>query len=261
MTGAPNIDGQHALALVDALNLRIRLRAADSQWPRTVADVRARRAIVQALDFDQHAETVGRGVAHRPESIAQTDSPWHDEEATQLEHDAEEAQRLLDELADETGGPLRFTLSGTQNTAQSLDLFVSQLGAYDNVDVSTDITTASEYGPLLARREFDAGMLSAFGTDPVPQFIDSFSSDSERNWTSYSNPEVDDALATLTASFDQDERADAFSTVQRNLVEDLPMYFHIERPIYTAYHESIHELGSVTTGNRWDTMWLGSDGS
>ncbi|PRI10385.1 ABC transporter substrate-binding protein [Leucobacter massiliensis] len=193
-------------------------------------DERARRAVYLALDRTELAQVaLGSADATAIDTLFVADSPYHESEVRFPEPDAEEAQRLFDELAAE-GRPVELSyinIAGEVNsrTAQYIQ---AKLSEFENVSVdieTLDVTAARER--VFVNRDYDMSPYPGAYKfpDPEPGLFNLLSTGAMWNTTGYSDPEVDAALAAARATADPEERRAQYRTVQERFMEDLPGLF------------------------------------
>src|SRR5690606_11514673 len=121
--------------------------------------------------------------------------PFYDPDQLLPAYDPDEAQRLLDELADERGEPLSFTLIYTAPTMEAAaEYYQAQLASFDNLEVSIEPIAGVESFPSLVRGDFAVQMFTSAGFDVEPDFRDAYVTGGSRNFSKYSSEEMDAAL-------------------------------------------------------------------
>lgn len=223
---------------------------------RPFSDVRARRALAAGLDFKQVAEIIDLGLQQAPAQIPVPGNKWLADGADLPTYDPARAQQLFDQIAADTGGPVEFTFSGTPNVKDTVELFLSQLSKYKNVKARAALKPSADYSASLTQHDFQVAVISVFGYDPVPQFVQTFATGNARNFPGYSNPEMDKQIAIAQGSTDDAVRRQAFGEMQRLIVKDLPELFFARRNTYVAAQKSVKSLIPITIGFRWDKVWL-----
>jgi peptide/nickel transport system substrate-binding protein len=199
-------------------------------------NIKAREAITKAVDVQQMIDVVAMGEQEKITTMFLESSPFYNPDYTFAETDAEEAQRLLDELAEETGGPLRFSMavSTTSENAARVAQIQTQLSLFDNVEMGIDQIDGAAYGITLFSGEFDAAFFAVASPDPVPQF-DSFASTYSIPIASLDSPEADRAIRDGQTAPDLEGRKDAYDRLQQVLIEDYPQLW-MYRQVTSAIH-------------------------
>jgi peptide/nickel transport system substrate-binding protein len=202
-------------------------------------DERARRALTLAWDRDTYAEVVDHGQGVAFETLFAEDSPFYSDadDVRFPDHDADEAQALFDELAEDTGGPLRFELLVSEATRQQGEFLQSSLAGFDNVEVQLAEEPGASFAPRVYDHDYDAAVYATQLIDPEPELYELFRSDSPRNLTGYTDAEFDEALEVGHESQDEAARADAYETVQRTIVDTSIAYWYARWQQWTFYDD------------------------
>lgn len=191
-------------------------------------DVRARQAVAAALDPNAANQATYRGEAQLVSTLFREGSPYYADTALRTP-DKDRAQRLFDELAAE-GKPVSFTFTSfpTSESRSIAESVQAQLAAFRNTKVEIKIVDLAETGALHASHDFDVMISSAFFRDPDPRLYNVFHGGSDSNMAGIDDAELNAALETgRTATAPQDRRA-AYATVQRRLVELMPVLFDFQ---------------------------------
>jgi peptide/nickel transport system substrate-binding protein len=202
-------------------------------------DVRARRALSLAWDREAYAQVVDAGRGIVPETLFVEDSAFYSdaEEVRFPGHDADEAQALFDELAEETGGPLRFELLVSEATRQQGEFLQTSLAEFDNVEMELAEEPGSTFAPRVYDHDYDAAIFATQLIDPEPELYELFRSDSPRNLTGYTDPAFDEALRVGHESQDTEERAEAYETVQLTMTDEAITYWYARWQQWTFYDD------------------------
>ena len=192
-------------------------------------DPRARRAITLAADMDELNETVAQGAAVVPDSLFPEGTPFHDPDTTFPEPDAAEAQRLLDELADE-GSAVRFTITATPGDTQvKAKALQTQLARFDNLEVAVEQVDASTYGLTLFSGDFDMAVYAFGGEDPEPA-MSSMRTTHPIPIASMGSEEVDRAVRAGREAPDEAGRAAAYDDLARAVIDaDRMLWMSVSR--------------------------------
>jgi peptide/nickel transport system substrate-binding protein len=218
-------------------------------------DLRMRQAIQLGLDVDELNRLVQRDRADVAKTIAAEGTPFFDSELTLPEPDPAEAQRLIDEVVAENGGPVTFTiLTNTQNlaNAEGIQTLLSQ---FDGLEVQ--IQTVASVSPDITSGNYDMGISGLFFIDPEPRMFDRLKTGLPSNWARYSNPDVDAALDTARASQDLAERQAAYKVVQQAIIDDAPFITLWRIPSTLMFDETLQQVSTFGDGVlRIDEVWL-----
>lgn len=223
-------------------------------------DVRFRTALRLALDNELVGDVVHQGYATDHARTFFTEaSPFYDAEATFARPDREEAQRLIDELAAELGGDVSFSIVTGQPQATYGDALQAQLSEIDNLNVEIDlVATGAHVQKVNVQRDFVVAIGNSFNLDPEPRTRDFFFTGSPRNYTGYSDPEMDVALEIGRTTADADERREAYSTVQRIINEQNAVVVISRADHYVMVNpDRLHGVSFLEDGvMRWDSVWV-----
>jgi peptide/nickel transport system substrate-binding protein len=173
-------------------------------------DIRARQAVYHTADQQALLDTVADGAGEVPRTFLPESSPYYDESQEVPQPDPEEAQRLLDELADE-GEPLSFTIVAPGGDAYTHAVALqTQLSAFDNIEVEVEQQDGATYGTNLYSGEFEMAIYGMLGGHPEP-VVRSLTSDHAIPIASHGNEEIDAAVADARATRDEEARQEAYN--------------------------------------------------
>ena len=198
------------------------------------ADVRVRKALSLAIDREEIVQYVlfgmGRaGISAFPDTMA-----FADKSITVPKSDLIAAKKLLAEAGyvagsggamTKDGKPLAFTLftypqrPGLVPIAGAIQSQLRKLGVAVEIKVTTFSAIAKEMKPGDARL---AALASAMYPHPDFYLRQTYHSKGATNTWGYSNPKVDEALATATTTRDEAQRTAAYNLVQRIAAEEEP---------------------------------------
>ncbi|WP_280401542.1 ABC transporter substrate-binding protein [Nocardia carnea] len=190
-------------------------------------DVRARRAVAAAIDFDAIDVAIYQGESQVPTTLFGDTSPFHTDQPLPRP-DRQTAQRLFDELAAE-GKPVSFTFtSGPTAEIRALAENVqAQLSAFGNVKVEVAVADITEVIELRRTNDFDMTTSSANFTDPEPALWSAFHRTSRRNLSGIDDAELSRALRDGRAGTTAGQRTDAYRRVQERLNTLVPVLFQV----------------------------------
>ena len=184
-------------------------------------DVRVRQAFALAMDGQELSDTVYAGNRSVANNVFQETSPFHDARFDQPTPDAVAAQQLFDEIAAERGGPLEVTLSYIVVLSAEAEWFQTKLAGFDNVKVNLEMVSPAEYQAKWSTGEVQFGMHAYWFVDPV-DLVKFVGTGAPANFSQTADPEIDAALAVGAGSLDEQERIEAYATVQQKIVDDVP---------------------------------------
>ncbi len=220
------------------------------------SDVRTRKAMSYAFDHDEMLTNIFYGL-YEPAS-----GPWHSEHwvapKTPLppyKQDFEKAEQLLDEAGwiDSDGDGIRdkeiggksvkfeFTINvaeSSDNGKKACELLKSCL---DRIGVVCHVRPL-EF-TVLQEKEFNHQFHAAMGgwgagADPYTT-KNIFGTDEDRNFGSYSNPEVDRLFEAGEKEFDRQKRAEIYSRIHTILYEDQPYTWLFYRNAFYGYNKAV----------------------
>lgn len=220
-------------------------------------DVRARRAVSQALDLDALNDVVFNGEGEYPTTLFPEGSPYF-ADIPLSSHDKDAAQKLFDEIAAD-GKPVSFTFLSypTQETKAAAEALQAQLSAFDNVEVKVEV---ADYAAATARagaRDFDMIISSAITQDPDYALWTAFHGKSPGNFTGLDDPELNDALDAGRVAETVDERKAAYETAQERLVDLVPGIWYTKAAPSVMYGENVHGVQMFTLGSPLpEELWV-----
>lgn len=203
-------------------------------------DPRARKAVSLALDPAEIPKVLNNGYIPAKGMFATT-SQFFDQDFVQAPYDPAEAQRLFDELAAE-GKKVDFSYLIPQNPSskKTAEYMQSRLQTYKNVTMRIE---ALEIGAYIVKsaiqKDFQGLLTQRWVVDPEPQIFNAFHSRSPLNYGGYVSAEADRALAAGRASNDPAVRAQAYSDLQKALVQDVPIWVYSEAVVGPIYNDRI----------------------
>lgn len=144
------------------------------------------------------------------------------------------------------------------NTQQILQAQWKQIGVKINI---VDYPAATYFGTVLPQGNFDLGEFEeSLGYDPNDNVLwnsKQTAANGGQNYGFYSNPTVDQALATEQSTGDQSKRMAAFHTIHEALLTDVPVFFLYAPKDIAMYSNTLHNYapsaaGPSETWNIWD---------
>jgi peptide/nickel transport system substrate-binding protein len=221
-------------------------------------DVRARQAIVLAVDRDAVNQAAYGGAATVPTTLMSETSPFYAPDIAFAAPDRERAQQLFDELAAE-GRPVELTLTGTvaAEGSRTVQAVQAQLSTFRNVRAEVETLDLAAWYAKLGGGDFEASVYGFPMVDPEPFLSRFFTTGSGSSYTKLSDPELDAALAAAANSSDTAFRRDQYRRAQERLVADVP-FLAYSRP--TAAMISAEDVGGIRFYGQgapvFDGLWL-----
>ncbi|MER5182504.1 ABC transporter substrate-binding protein [Streptomyces sp. NPDC002896] len=188
-------------------------------------DVRARKAVATAFDFETMKQAVYNGEGKAADTLFEKTSPFYsDIKLTQTNREA--AQKLFDELAAD-GKPVSFTFKtfpSTENRAMAESL-QTQLSRFKNVEVKVKVIDYADNLALHATHDFDMLVSSANFIDPETRLYSAFHGGSRANMSGIDDDALNAALQKGRTATSTEERKAAYKAVQERLAEVAPGVF------------------------------------
>lgn len=220
-------------------------------------DVRARRAVVAAVDPEAINAAVYDGDAQVPDTLFSADSPFRTD-VPLPKQDKETAQRLFDELAAE-GKPVSFTFMtypGTDNKATA-EALQAQLSAFDNVEVDIEVVDFAAGAARAGSHDFDMMVSSAIVQDPDYALWTAFHSASAGNFVGVDDRRLDEALDAGRIADTEDARRAAYESAQQRLVDLAVGVWYVRSAPAVLVAESTRGLRMYTLGSPLpEELWV-----
>jgi peptide/nickel transport system substrate-binding protein len=214
----------------------------ERQFP-PFADVRVRRALIQAIDRELYVKTILDGLAPVTHGAIQPVSWAYTDQLTKYSFNPYKARTLLDAagwtpgadgIREREGQRLAFTLitqagfAIRENIAQAIQRQLRDVG----VDVKVELHDGTAISALWFEGKFDA-MLHWWQMPSDPELTTFFAADrtppAGRNINYYRNDELTTLLYASDRTVDRAERTRLLQAAQRMLADDVP-----EIPLYSV---------------------------
>lgn len=189
-----------------------------------IPDARVRQALVYAIDRQKLVDELLKGHGEVVDGFLSSASPFFDETITPISYDPEKAKELLTEAGWDGSQTLRFYVnSGDSTFVNGAQVLVAQWAAVgikvevQTVDLATLMTVAGS-------KDYDI-MAVQYTYAPVDPYPDvSWLLSGEGSWTGYANDEINEALTGTQLTSDVEEIKALYSTVDKKVQEDVPMF-------------------------------------
>jgi peptide/nickel transport system substrate-binding protein len=192
-------------------------------------DLRLRRALALVLDSADYVDLAGYD---DPTMVMTTldraGTRWCDPALRLPARDVATAQKLVDGIAAERGGPVRFTIETFENEGHIREArVVKQIveACLTNIEVDVSIGTVADVMGKWRSGDWHASNHAVRWSDPALDLPASFASTSPANIMGYRDAEVDAALERLGSATDESEAVAAHQAVLRRVLGDLPVVF------------------------------------
>lgn len=208
-----------------------------------------RRALATAIDRDRLLRLVLGGRGRVPTSPISSGIPWAAADVLDLEHDPDQAGKLLKQWrGGATGAPLEIEIVHFPTFLPWGELIREDL---EEVGVELSIRTlerAAAIDAIFFRRQFDLALVSyCHGVDPEVGFRRTLHSAEIgpvpfSNGAGYRNRRVDELLELAAREIDRERRAEYYRELQEIVARDLPYLWLIETRSLTAHRSSVEGL-------------------
>ena len=193
-------------------------------------DLRVRKALSLSIDRDVIVEKLLKTGDEPAYSIIPTvlwDSPARLPAfaGKTREERLEEARRLLKEAGFDQANPLRFTFL-FPSVERDRRLAVAYRSMWKQAGIEAELETAGMRALMskAAASEYEVMRLTYYSIFPDPvSFFALVKGDSFRNYSGYSNPEINRRLTVSDSIRSPDERAAYLREIERHVMEDLPV--------------------------------------
>lgn len=220
-------------------------------------DIRARQAVLAALDGEQINMAAYNGEAEVPTTLFREDSPFYSD-IKLWEHDPDHAQELLDELAAD-GKPLRFKITAvpTKDAKIPAESIQAQLSKLDNVEVEVEIVDFAQLSVRSSMRDFEVIIGGSQGLDPDYFLFRTLHSKSPGNLSGINDPALDQALNEGKVALTDEERTEAYAKVQERLVELAPTIWYVRGLSGAVVRQNVQGARTYGSGSlQPDGIWL-----
>lgn len=212
------------------------------------------RQVRQAINYAIDKESIIKGIQYgmgRPCWGPIPPESWaHNPNIKKYLHDSEKAMELFakagwtdsddDGIMDKDGQSFEFTMLSPQNEAiQQIVTIVQQQLKNVGVQMKIKVVEWSVYlNTFIAKRNFDMcvtrGGLGVLDPDLTFEYHSSQIHDTEYNWATYINPELDKLIEEALKTFDQEKRKALFWKAQEIISADIPVIYLFLRDSFFA---------------------------
>lgn len=218
-----------------------------------LSDVNVRRAMMFAMDRQLIVDEIYLGAAQVATSnLSPAVATYYNPDVTMYPYDPDQAAALLDgagwvmgdgDVRTKDGQELAFTISipASDSTRRSVAEVVQEFFA--DVGIKADLVEVpvAQILELLPAGEADAGLFGwTYGDGGDPDAISVLSTNGATNWSSYSNPRVDELLQQGINALTQEERIPIYQEIQQIVSDDVPF-------LYIAYLQGQNHYAARVT--------------
>ncbi len=204
-------------------------------------DKKVRQALTTAIDRESIVQGVLLGLGQPAYTPYKPDTFWYNPNVKKFPYDPEKAKEMLaeagwkdtdgDGILDKDGKPFEFTILTNQgnelrkNAATIIQRDLKKVGIRVRIRV---LEWAAFLKNFINKRNFEATLLG-WQTGPEPNQIDIWNSEkigeTQLNFVTYQNPEVDKLLDEGASTYNRDERKKYYDEFQAIIAEDQPYTF------------------------------------
>jgi peptide/nickel transport system substrate-binding protein len=227
---------------------------------KPLSDVQVRKAIATSIDKKFITKALMGGFATEANGPIVAGSPFATKDLTLYPVDLKKAASMLDNAgykADSDGQRFKLTidyLPGPDDQQRNVAEYIR--GQLKKIGIAVEVRASADFpswAKRMASHDFELGMDLVFNWgDPIIGVHRTYLSTNIRPivWTntqSYNNPKVDELLNTAGGLLDNTKRKAYYSTFEKIVTDELPIYFINQVPYHTAASK---KLGNVPT-----TIW------
>jgi len=226
-------------------------------------DVRARQAIVMAIDRVDYAKIVNNGLLQPINSVFRPDSPFFDQGIQELPYDPTKAQQLFDQLAADTGGPLTFTLFtfNASSYVSSAEYMQAVLNKFRNVKMTIDAAASPQQQSRVIGGQYS---IAAFGNpfdDPEPGWTSLYTCNANPSFTGWCNTAFDNAVNAQRVALDPKERINQIKEAQKVFYQEAPSFYYTRGSSYLFTAPNIQDFEWANDGlPLLDRPWIKTHG-
>lgn len=189
-----------------------------------VSDPRVRQAILYAIDRNQLVNGLLNGKGEVVDGFLSSASPFYDSSLVPTEYNPDKAKELLAEAGWDGSKTIRFYInSGDTTFVNGASAIAAQLEA---VGIKVEIQTVDFTTLMTVAGTTDYDLLAVQYTyapiDPYPDI--NWLLSGEGSWTSYSDPEITDALGKTQETSDISQIRSYYLTINQKVQKDVPMF-------------------------------------
>lgn len=187
-------------------------------------DERVRQALVYAIDREMILNQLLKGHGEIVDGFLSSASPFFDETMENISYDPDKAKELLSEAGWDGSKTLKFYVnSGDSTFVMAAQVMAAQ---WATVGVKAEIQTVDLATLMTVAGSNDYDLLAVQYTyapvDPYPDITWLLSG--EGSWTGYSSEEINEAMTNTQLTSDVEEIKGYYSTVNRIVQEEVPMF-------------------------------------
>jgi peptide/nickel transport system substrate-binding protein len=226
---------------------------------KPTSDKRVRQAIGYAVDRDFLVNAVMRGTSKPAYTGIHPDSIFHEADVEHYDLDIDKANAILDKAGYARGSDgMRFGLTIDYGWPPAKPMAEYMKPQLKKIGIDVTVRTSAGFpawAKTVSNWDFDMTVDWVFNWgDPVIGVHRTYLCDNAKkgviwsNTQQYCNPEVDAILAKAGQEYDQQKRIALYSSAQKIIADDVPIYFIDTVPYHTIYNHT-------KVGNPPSTIW------
>jgi peptide/nickel transport system substrate-binding protein len=173
------------------------------------------------------------------------------------------ARKIMEKLGYGPDNRLKVTVS-TRDLAPYRDPAVVVIDQLKQIYIDADLKPldTTQWYPMLMRKDYKIGLniTETAVDDPDVAFYENYVTGSLRNYTNYSNPEVDKLIDQQSTESNFEKRKKLVWQIERKLIEDdaRPILFYNKAAVCREpYVKGLTTMvNSIYNGNRFEDIWL-----
>lgn len=219
-------------------------------------DVRVRQAVHLAIDQEEVLElgNWGRGIVSQ--SPIPPTSPFH-AEVEGWDHDPERAKELLAEAGYPDGfeTTMRAVRGSNVDLAEIIQAQLAEVGITVNIQVDEQPTWFAE---VFNNRDYEMSVIAHVSKiDPDLSLYDILYTDEAKNYTRYSNKQLDELLDTGRSTTDPAKRQEIYNEAQELVVAESGYVVLFLQELLFGVGGQVEGFNLLPTGDiRWTNTWL-----
>ena len=214
-------------------------------------DPLARRLLATGLDTELISQTQYFGLYPPSTGFFPTDSPYYTE-TSYPQYDPALATQMAQEYEQKYGHPLQFTLNLPSSPQfKSIGEAAQAQAAQFGTEVTLNLVDQATLIVDALTGNFEATGFITFGEPPIDQIF--ISQDTLQpvgklslNFTRYSDPEIQTALATIQSTQDEAVQIEQWKIIQERMAQDLNFIFVVRNRTAVVYATDVWGLADAT---------------
>jgi len=220
-------------------------------------DVRFRQALRLAIDNTAISESVEQGNGTDTSAFFAPGTMFDDPASAWPKPDLAAAQKLIDEMAAERGGPVRFSFIVDPSNEAEANAVQTQLAALKNLQVDLQVLAPLQPTQRMIKGDFEVAVNSNFNLDPEPRIGLVLQPGNARNYLRYDNPEMTAVMQAGRATQDVEKRKEVYRKFDEIVNRDVPWVVLLRSNPNVIWDKT--KLKDVTVFEdgiiHWDRVW------